>query len=106
MPHLCEQFLSEDFCRCSVAQAFARRRIELIADLDEVGVGHGQGIDFSRKPFPRSPVGVLDRTFLPRRLGITEPSLGADAGLQLRPVGELRTPVESYGAAGEVGQSL
>lgn len=89
MPHLCEQFLSEDLCRRSIAEALARRLIELVADLDQVGVGYGQGVDFSRKPFPSSAVGVLDRTFLPRRLRVAEPGLRANAGLQIGPIGEL-----------------
>jgi len=40
MPHLGEQFLSKDLRRRSVAEAFARRRIQPIADLDQVGIGH------------------------------------------------------------------
>lgn len=40
MPHLREQFLSEDFRRRSIAEAFARRGIELVTDLHEVGVGN------------------------------------------------------------------
>jgi hypothetical protein len=40
MPHLGEQFLSKDLRWRSVAEAFARRRIQPIADLDQVGIGH------------------------------------------------------------------
>lgn len=30
MPHLGEQFLSKDLCWCSIAKAFARRRVQLV----------------------------------------------------------------------------
>lgn len=106
MPQLCEQLLAEDFCRCPVSQAFTRRLIELIADRDKIRVAYGEGIDLSRKPFSRSPVGVLDRAFLPGRLRVAEPSLRANAGLQIKPVCKLSAAVERDRAAGELGQRL
>ncbi len=39
MPHFGEQFFSEDFRRRSIAEACARRGIELVTDLNEVAVG-------------------------------------------------------------------
>jgi hypothetical protein len=58
-----EEFLAEDFGWCFVAEAFARRRVEVVADLDQLCVCDRQGIDLSRKPFPSPTVGVLDRAF-------------------------------------------
>lgn len=57
-------------------------------------VGDGERIDISRKPFPGPAVRVLDRAFLPGRLRIAEPGRGADAGLQVWPVGKLGPAVE------------
>lgn len=106
MPHLRENFLAENFCRRSITKAFARCCVEPAADFDQVRVGERQGIDLSRKPFSHPAVGVLDGTFLLRRLWITEPCLGTDARLKIGPVSELGSAVERDRLAGEVGQGL
>jgi len=41
MPHLGEQFLSKDLCRLSITEALARRCVQPVADLDEIGIGNG-----------------------------------------------------------------
>lgn len=40
MPDLREQFLAKDFGWCSIVETFPGRGIELITNLDQVGVGH------------------------------------------------------------------
>lgn len=46
--HLGEQFLAEDLCRRSIAEAFAGCVVQPVTDFDKVGIGHGQRIDLSR----------------------------------------------------------
>lgn len=46
------EFLAEDFRWCFVAEAFARRCVQMIADLGEIAVAERQRVDLSRKPFP------------------------------------------------------
>lgn len=94
MPHLRENFLAENFCRRSIAKAFARRCVEPAANFYQVRVRDRQGINFSRKPLSHPAVGVLDGAFLPGRLWITEPCLRADTRLKVRPISELCSAVE------------
>lgn len=94
MPHLRDNFLAENFCRRSIAKAFARRCVEPAANFYQVRVCYRQGVDFSRKPFSHPAVGILDSAFLPRRLWITEPRLRTDARLKIRPVSKLCSAVE------------
>lgn len=91
---------------CFVAEAFAWRCVQAVADLGEIAVAERQWIDLSRKPFPGPSIGVLDSALLPRGLRIAKPCLRSDAGLQVRPVGELRATIEGDRATGEVGQGL
>lgn len=81
-PDLREEFLAEDFCRRFVAEAFAWRCVQAVADLGEIAVAERQWIDLSRKPFPGPSIGVLDSALLPRGLRIAKPCLRSDAGLQ------------------------
>lgn len=105
MSHLREQFLAEDLSRRSVAEAFTRCLIEPIADLHQIGGGYGQGIDVPGKPFPRSPICIFDRSFLPGRLWVTKPCLRAYACLKVRPVSEFGASVECQRSAGEVREA-
>lgn len=72
---VCYEFLPEDFRRCFVSQAFARRIVEAMTDEYEIAVSERQRIKVSGEPSSCSPVGVFDRSLLPGRLRITEPRL-------------------------------
>ncbi len=84
-----EQVGLEHLGRRAEAEALARRGIEAGTELTKFLLRKRVRIGVATKPTSQSLVGVLNRTFLPRRLRLAEPCLRADLGLQVRPVDEL-----------------
>lgn len=103
-PHLGEELLPEDFGWRFVAKAFSRRGVQALADLLQLLISEGEGIDISREPFSDPPVRVFDSAFLLGRLRVAEPGLGPDPGLEIRPVSELGAAIEGDRAACAMGQ--
>ena len=69
-------------------EAFSRREIGGEDDVLDFFVGHFVDVDLTRQPASQSAIGVFDSAFLPRGVGVTEPS-GHDAhGLKESVLGE------------------
>ena len=76
---------AEDLGRGSPSEAFAGRVVELVAELLQLELCHGSDVTLPWKPSAEPPVCVLDSAFLPGRGGVTEPRLGSELSLQVRP---------------------
>lgn len=76
----------------------------MCADGDHRPIGDLGHDSFARQIAPRAFVEVLDSSFLPRRLGVAEPSFGADFILETPPAGELDAAVEGDGSSRGLGQ--
>ena len=90
----------ENFARRSEAETLARGGVEPLADRPQLSLGDGRQIGLSGQEAPEPPVGVLDRTLLPRRLRLAEPAVDAEIALQRREESELGSPVEGDASAG------
>ncbi len=89
----------EDLGRCFVAQALSWQRIQVMGEVDKVLLGDVGQIRIARHEASNTLVGVLDRTFLPRRIGIAEPASGTDPIFQSPESGELCAAIKGEASA-------
>ena len=68
----------EGFDRCSVAEAFSRRCVEVPDDVIDVGIGVIREAGLARKIAPETAVGVLKSATLPGAMRVAEVGVQAD----------------------------
>lgn len=88
------QFFSEYFSRRFKPQALARCRVEAVANQLQMLICECRGVGLAGKVTTQPVVGVLDRSFLPRRGRIAEPGGDTNALLQILPGTELRPAIK------------
>jgi hypothetical protein len=92
--------LPEDFGRRFVAEAFARRCIQAVANVGEIAVAlRDRRLTSIENHFRARPLVLLNSAFLTGRLRIAKPSLRSCACLHVGPVGEFGATVEGDRAA-------
>ena len=88
------QVALKDLRGCSVAQTFARRGIEALANRPQISICQSRRFGRAGQVLSQPAIRVLDRSFLPWCLRIAEPARGADPALQPSPCRKLGAAVK------------
>lgn len=98
------QLALEDFCGRVVAQAFARRCVEAVANRLQISICQRRRFGRAGQVFSQSVIRVFHRAFLIRRLRVTKPSISTDPVLEALPGRELGAAIKGDGLARIGGQ--
>ena len=88
-----QHFIPEYLGWSAKAEALTRGIIIRPHELSKPSVGHCREVGFARQSATHPPVGVLDASLLPRRVGVTKEGLDAEGVESMMP-GELGAVVE------------